>query len=78
MFRAAALALILSALASPVIAAVQPVKPDAQAELPRTFRHVPKGCSNTKPREVIRLRLFKMDKDGKLIAVGVVLIPQGC
>lgn len=78
MFRAAALALILSALVNPASGAVNPVKPDTKAEQPHTFRHVPKGCSNTKPREIIRLRLLKMDKDGKLIPVGVVLIPQGC
>jgi hypothetical protein len=78
MLRAAALALILSTLSSPSVAAVNPVKPDTKAEQPHTFRHIPKGCSNTKPREVIRLRLFKMDKDGTLIPVGVVLIPQGC
>lgn len=71
-------AVVLLLHASQSIAAVQPVSPHAKAELPQTFRHIPKGCTNTKPREVIRLRLFKMDKDGKLIAVGVVLIPQGC
>jgi hypothetical protein len=60
------------------VAAVKPVSPDAKSEQPTTFRHIPKGCSNTKPREVIRLRMFKMDKDGNLVAVGVVLIPKGC
>lgn len=78
MMRFAA-AVALSLLISPALAAVKPVQPDDKAEMPTTFRHVPKGCSNnTKPREIIRLRMFKMDKDGRLIQVGVVLIPKGC
>jgi len=72
------LALFAQLLLSPAKAAVKPVSPDTKAERPTTFRHIPKGCSSTKPREVIRLRMFKMDKDGNLVAVGVVLIPKGC
>lgn len=72
------LAWLLALLVSQANAAVNPARPDAKTEATRTFRHVPKGCSDTKPREVIRLRMFKMDKDGRFVEVGVVLIPKGC
>lgn len=64
-------ALALSLFVSPAIAAVQPVSPHTKAQR-ETFRHIPKGCSNTKPREIIRLRMLKMDKDANLIPVGSV------
>lgn len=68
---------LLALLATPSFAAVKPVQPD-NVDRPSTYRHIPKGCTDTKPREVIRLRMFKMDKDGKLVQVAVVLIPKNC
>lgn len=77
MLRIAAIA-ALSLLISPALAAVKPVQPDDKPQQPSKFNHTPKACDTTKPREIIRLNLFKMDKDGRLIPVGVVMIPKGC
>lgn len=72
-----AMAFVLSALFGAAHAAVKPVQPD-NIDRPGTYRHIPKGCTDTQPREAIRLRMFKMDKDGKLVQVAVVLIPKNC
>lgn len=69
-------AIAFALLVSPAGAAVKPVGPENKAELPRTFRMT--GCSTAKPRQMIRLRLSKVDKDGRLVEVGIVLIPKDC
>jgi hypothetical protein len=43
---------LLALLATPSFAAVKPVQPD-NIDRPGTYRHIPKGCTDTKPRAII-------------------------
>lgn len=77
MVKYTALALIL--LASQALASINQPTPDTHAkpEAKPVYR-LRSSCTDAKPREIIRLRMFKMDKDGRLVEVRVVLIPKGC